>query len=102
MKILYQGTNPMVSFTTDLKSGDVEIIYLVFIQKGKVVFRKGADAVTWGEDFLAVTLSQEESYMFDEGLASMRIRLKDRTGLVSFTEPYYFTVVKDEEGEVIL
>lgn len=102
MKILYQGTNPLVSFTTNLKSGDVEIIYLVFIQKGKVVFRKGADAVTWDEKHLFVTLTQEESYKLNEGLTSVRVRFKAQNGLVSFTDPYYFTVIKDEEGEVIL
>lgn len=102
MKELFQGTNPTVNFTTDLKPQDVEIIYLVFLQKCKVLFRKEADAVVWGEDYLAVTLTQEESYKFNAGLASVRVRFKNQNGLVSFTDPYYFTVVKDEEGVVIL
>jgi hypothetical protein len=102
MKELFQGTNPTVSFTTGLKPQEVEIIYLVFIQKGKVLFRKEADSVTWGENFLAVTLTQEESYKLNEGLTSVRVRFKAQNGLVSFTDPYYFTVIKDEGGEVIL
>lgn len=96
-----QGSNPTVSFTTDLRPADVDVLHMVFLQKGKVLFRKEAEDITFGENFLSVTLTQEETYLFEEGLAYLRVRIKTYNGLSKYTDPYYFTVFIDEEGVVI-
>ena len=101
MKDLKQGTNPTISFKTDFSAADVDVLHMVFLQEGEVLFRKEAEDVTWGDNYLAVVLSQEETYLFKEGLAYMRVRIKTPNGTAEYTDPYYFTVVKDEEGVVI-
>lgn len=101
MKELMQGTNPTISFNTDFNPADVAVLHMVFIQKGKVLFRKEAEDITWGENYLATVLTQEETYLFEKGLGYMRVRIKPQNGMAEYTDPYYFTVVIDEEGEVI-
>lgn len=101
MKELFQGTAPTISFQTDLRPADVDVLHMIFCQKGKVLFRKEAEDITFGENFLSVTLTQEETYLFDEGLGYLRVRIKPHNGLPKYTYPYYFTVFTDEEGVVI-
>ena len=100
---IMQGTTPVFSFTLPFESAQVKSFFVTFRQGGENVLEKGLTTCETGEYSLSVTLSQEESFLFDPAKpVLMQVRLADLEGS-AFASPVFPLRVEGvlKGGEVI-
>lgn len=82
---MIRGTTPINKFTTDTDLSNADKIYITYKQNGKTKVEKTKEDITFGEGFLQVKLSQEETLGFSERSVDIQIRAKflDGTAIAS-------------------
>ena len=87
--IIMQGTTPVFSFTLPFESAQVEKFFLTFRQGKEIVVEKKVSDCTTEEYGLSVTLSQEDTFLFQSGSpVLMQVRLTDKSG-AAFASPVF-------------
>lgn len=87
--IIMQGTTPVFSFTLPFESAQVEKFFLTFRQGKETVVEKKLSDCTTEEYGLSVTLSQEDTFLFQSGSpVLMQVRLTDKAG-AAFASPVF-------------
>lgn len=98
---LKQGTSPPVTLTTQIKEADTASIFFTFFQKGKKILEKDISDAYWGDNYVGVTLSQEETFLFEPGLGLVQVRTKLLNGASPRTDDLYFVVTEARKKDVI-
>ena len=76
-----RGTTPTHEFVVDVDMTSATAIYITYKQREKVVLEKNIDDITVTDTKLMVTLSQEETLMFNiNNIVEIQIRAKMDTG----------------------
>ena len=97
MKMMKQGTTPVVDFKTTYTAKDMSSLYFVFTQSGQRVLEKGLTDAVWGDSYVAVNLTKAETYLFKPGLAHVQMGGDLVNGMSARTVSYYFTVDKADK-----
>lgn len=78
---MIQGTTPTHTFQVPVDTGIIESVRIVYAQNDVVVLTKEKDDCTFGDNRIAVKLSQEETFQFDDSFpVDIQIRLLTRGG----------------------
>ena len=101
MKEIKQGTNPPVTLETDCTEEATAVIFFTFVQGGKIILEKDISDAFWGDGYVGVNLSQEETFLFRPGLGEMQVRTRLRNGKVPRTDTLYYTVTPAKKDGVI-
>ncbi len=74
---MYRGTTPTLVFTLPLEYGEVTALNLCFVQQGEIVLEKDLAACAVEENTLRVSLTEEETLLFDDqkGMVEMQLRI---------------------------
>lgn len=76
-----RGTTPTHEFVVDVDMTSATAIYITYKQREKVVLEKNIDDITVTDTKLMVTLTQEETLMFNiNNIVEIQIRAKMDTG----------------------
>ena len=81
-----RGTTPTHIFTTDIDLRGAAVLYLTYKQDQAKVLEKTIEDVTIEEDKLTVTLTQQETLMFNTTMRvemQIRVRFPDGSELAS-------------------
>lgn len=81
-----RGTTPIHVFTTDTDLSEAEVIYITYKQQGNVVLEKTKGDLTFDEEEISLSLTQEESLRFSSpGTVKIQIRARfaDGTAIAS-------------------
>lgn len=96
------GTTPTHKFRLTFDTSFLQAARVVYMQKKVEVLRKDTEAFTFEGDTLSVTLSQEETFLFDHTApVVMQLRVKDTSGRVLKSEPMVKTVRECLDREVL-
>ena len=96
------GTTPTHKFRLTFDTSFLSAARVVYMQKKAEVLRKDTDAFTFEGNTLSVTLSQEETFLFDHTApVVMQLRVKDSSGRVLKSEPMVKTVRECLDREVL-
>ena len=82
---MYRGTTPTNQFTCDINLNDADAIYITYEQNHRVIVEKTKADVVFGEGFISVKLTQEETLRFSERAVNIQIRARfpDGTAIAS-------------------
>ena len=99
IELISKGCTVGNSFTVPFTKDEVVALYITYQQRGKTVIEKTLDDCSFGDNFVSIILTQEETLMF-ESLVKVRIqiraRLKDGTATKSkIIETDVDTLLKD-------
>jgi len=72
--VTVRGTTPTITFRLPFHTDQISDVEIYFAQKS-FLFQKDYEDCSFEENRLSVTLSQEETLMFNEGL-SLRLQLR--------------------------
>ena len=74
---MHRGTTPTITFTIPFESNRITALNLCFAQQGMVVLEKNLTDCILEEDTVQVSLSEEETLLFDakQGMVEMQLRL---------------------------
>ena len=72
--VTVRGTTPTITFRLPFQTDQISDVEIYFAQK-RFLFQKDYEDCSFEENRLSVTLSQEETLMFDEGL-SLRLQIR--------------------------
>ena len=74
---MYRGTTPTITFTLPFDSRRISALNLCFAQQGTVVLEKNLEACRLEEDTLQVSLTEQETLLFDskKGMVEMQLRI---------------------------
>lgn len=76
-----RGTTPTHEFVVDVDMTSATAIYITYKQREKVILEKNIDDITVTDTKLMVTLTQEETLMFNiNNIVEIQIRAKMDTG----------------------
>lgn len=76
-----RGTTPTHEFVVDVDMTSATAIYITYKQRDKVILEKNIDDITVTDTKLMVTLTQEETLMFNiNNIVEIQIRAKMDTG----------------------
>lgn len=99
---MVKGTTPTLYFECDLEWNDIKELSLVFTQKDKLVLKFTKEACSYEDGNLIVTLTQEQSFTFDEhSIIEMQIKIKLTDGTVLASNIIQSTVGKILDEEII-
>lgn len=65
------------TFTIPFNGEDVEVIYITYQQRGKTIVEKTFADCSFGDGFVSIGLTQEETLLF-ESLVRVRIQIRAR------------------------
>lgn len=74
---MYRGTTPTFIFKLPFAGDQITALNLCFAQRGQTVLEKTLNACAVGEDTVQVTLTEEETLLFDsqKGMVEMQLRV---------------------------
>ena len=74
---MYRGTTPTLLFTLPMDSSRISALHLSFAQKGELVLEKTLEDCLLQGNTLQVTLTEQETLLFDEkrGLVELQLRV---------------------------
>jgi len=105
--MIYRGTTPIHIFSFPFTEDKVEVLYITYFQKGKVIFEKTLDDVTFDEinSTIEVQITQEETlafekYTFLDKTRDSLVLIQIRTKLVD-GECWVSEVMKERVGDVL-
>ncbi len=75
-EMIERGATPLHTFTVDEDCRLAEVIYITYVQHGRVVVEKTINDITVEEDTITVQLSQEDTLRFDESETRIQIRAR--------------------------
>ena len=81
-----RGTTPTHTFNTDIDLSEASVIWLTYKQNGKVLFTKEISDMTITAESISVTLTQEETLMFETDRnvkIQIRARFSDGSAIAS-------------------
>lgn len=73
---MYRGTTPTNVFRTDADLTKASVLFVSYMQNGKVVLEKSLSEVSIQKDTIVVNLTQTETLLFQEGIITIQIRAK--------------------------
>lgn len=80
---MIQGTTPTHTFNITLDTTNIAELLITYAQFGKVVLRKEKADCTIDGNSVAVKLTQEDTFLFDDtGAVEIQIRCKDNNQTV--------------------
>ena len=99
---MIQGTTPTHIFTVPFDVSAITTVKVSYIQLGSVVLTKNTEECTLDGNTISVTLTQEETFLFNED-RSVGIQLRVRTagGQVLTSVPQYVNVKVCFDKEVL-
>ena len=83
---MIRGTTPTHIFTTDIDLRGAAVLFLTYKQNQAKVLEKNIEDVTIEEDKITVTLTQQETLMFNTTMRvemQIRVRFPDGSALAS-------------------
>lgn len=74
---MYRGTTPTITFTLPFDGSRITALNLCFAQQGEVILEKKSDACRLEKDRLQVSLTEQETLLFDakKGMVEMQLRI---------------------------
>lgn len=74
---MYRGTTPTLKFILPVDRAKITALHLCFAQQGEIVLEKKLDDCKWEENTLLVSLTEEETLLFNaqKGMAEMQLRI---------------------------
>lgn len=73
---MHRGTTPTNVFRTDADLEKASVLFISYMQNGKVVLEKSLDEVSVQNSVIVVNLTQQETLLFKEGIITIQIRAK--------------------------
>jgi hypothetical protein len=83
---LIRGTTPIFELPLDFDPTLIEVLFITFVQNGKIVFEKSLAECEVMSESIEVKLSQEDTLRFKAGsilTVQARAKLKDGTAMAS-------------------
>ena len=74
---MYRGTTPTITFTLPLLGSTITALHLSFAQNGELVLEKGLADCLLADNTLQVTLTEQETLLFEaeKGMVEMQLRI---------------------------
>lgn len=74
---MYRGTTPTITFALPFDGGRITALNLCFAQQGEAVLDKNLESCRVEKNSLQVTLTEQETLLFDEkkGMVEMQLRI---------------------------
>lgn len=97
---LHRGTTPINIFRTDVDLTNASVLFITYMQNGKVVLEKDIREVKINKEVITVYLSQKETLLFNEGIITIQIRVKfpDGSSIASkLIRTSVYEILKDGE-----
>lgn len=74
---MFRGTTPTNKFTSTIDLSSADAIYITYQQANETVLEKTIEDITFGEGFVSVQLTQEETLLFSpDRKVTIQIRAK--------------------------
>ena len=96
---MIRGTTPTLVFQLPFDAVKVKTASVVFAQNGRVVLEKKANE--WSDKDIRFALTQEETFMFDAGIAQVQVRVLTQDGKAMATEINKVDVLPSLSNEVL-
>lgn len=96
---MYRATTPTHTFNVPFETEFIDALIITYQQKGKTIVEKTKDDVTFDEKKIIVTLTQEETNMFDKGdtaKVQLRVKIADRVQASNIITLRVNNVLNDE------
>lgn len=77
---MYRGTTPTNKFMLDIDLQDAVVIYITYKQNNKTILEKTKEDIEFGDGYISVELTQEETLEFKERPISIQIRARFADG----------------------
>lgn len=97
---MYRGTTPINVFRTDVDLTDASVLFITYMQNGKIVLEKNISDIKIHKNILSVYLSQSETLLFTEGIVNIQIRVRFRDGSTlasNLIRTFAYEILKDGE-----
>lgn len=78
---MVQGTTPTYKFSFPFPASDLLALEITFSQCDNIVLQKGLADCTREDNVATITLTQAETYLFEDGCACLQLRYKERTNV---------------------
>ncbi len=75
-----RGTTPTHTFTLPFAAGDITLLNIAYAQRGEIVLEKDLNDCTVSDNTLSVTLSEQDTLMFDASDSKVEIQLRAAVG----------------------
>ncbi len=99
---MIQGTTPVHYFTLPFEAALVAEARVIYKQGAKEILRKETADFTREENQLSVSLTQEETFLFDcKSFVKFQLRVRTTTGKVMNTKPMLVSVEECLDTEVL-
>lgn len=74
---MYRGTTPTITFNLPFDESRITALNLCFAQQGEVILEKNLGACKLEKDILQVSLTEQETLLFDakKGMVDMQLRI---------------------------
>lgn len=95
------GTTPTHIFRLPFDTSSVAAARVIYRQMGREVLRKETEAFKKEGNVLSVSLSQEETFLFDATDVTYQLRVKTLDGTVLNTKPKTIPAVECLDSEVL-
>ncbi len=97
-----RGTTPTHTFTLPFEAGDITILNIAYAQRGDIVLEKDLTDCTVSGNTLTVTLSEQDTLMFDASDSKVEIQLRAGIGDKRLASEIITTTVRRilKEGEL--
>ena len=99
---MLQGTTPTHTFNIPFDTSIISRVRVIYAQNDNVILTKTERDCTFGDNTLSVTLTQEDTFLFDHKLpVEIQLRALTPSGSVLASVPKKVGVTKCLETEVI-
>ena len=99
--VFARGTTPIHYYEIPYYQNDIEKISVAYRQKGKNIVIKREDECEMVKNCIHVRLTQEDTFLFREGLAQVQVRIKLTTGEVLRSQEHIIEVLDSSDEEVL-
>lgn len=76
---LYRGSTPTLTFKLSIETSALTVVSIAFAQNNAVVLEKGLADCTVGDDTLSLTLTEDETLLFDSS-QNMELQIRCACG----------------------
>lgn len=102
MAEIIRGTTPTIKYKFEtVEPSDIVVAYLTAKQNDDVLIDKGLSEATVGDDYLAWTLTQEETLNLSRGKAYLMCNWKNTYGTRGASRVLAVNIVDNQKDEVI-
>lgn len=99
---MIRGTTPTHTFTLPFETSILSEAMIVYAQDEKEILNKKTDACTLTGNEIVVTLTQEDTFLFDHKKdVQIQIRVLTKEGVALASQIFYLDVEKCLNSEVI-